>query len=195
MFQPGSEQLSLAINRVGELLQAQGQVYRIVIIGGAAMNLLGFVRRTTSDVDILAFGDQRADMLPIRIHPPPEPLPAELIRAAEAVARAMDLRLDWLNALPAGQWKLGLPPGLEDRVEWRTFSSLEVGLVARQDLVFLKLYAAADDTGPKSVHFQDLVALAPSDEELEAARIWVVAQDTGLAPIVEEVVRRARDAR
>ena len=39
------------------------------------------------------------------------------------------------------------------------------------------LYAAADDIGTKSRHYQDLVALAPTAAELERARMWVEDQD------------------
>ena len=62
---------------------------------------------------------------------------------------------------------------------WRTYGGLEVGLASRYDLIFFKLYAAADQPGPDSVHFQDLLALGPSDEELEAAARWVRDQDPG----------------
>jgi len=44
-----------ALQRVGELLDADGHAYAIVILGGAALNLLGIVQRPTTDVDILAF--------------------------------------------------------------------------------------------------------------------------------------------
>lgn len=41
-----------------------------------------------------------------------------------------------------------------------------VGLVHRNDLVFFKLFASVDSGGPKSVHYQDLIALRPSPGEL-----------------------------
>lgn len=37
----------------------------------------------------------------------------------------------------------------------------------------LKLYAAADDIGPTSRHFTDLLALRPTQEELDAAVAWI----------------------
>ena len=67
----------------------------------------------------------------------------------------------------------------------------------RYDLVFLKLYAAVDHRGPESVHFQDLLALAPTDEELEAAAAWVRQQDP--TPVIAEqttkVIQHARSRR
>jgi len=192
----GPEPIALALRRVGELIQASGEHFRIVIIGGAAMNLLGIVARATTDVDILAFGDLGSDARSgPAIARPPKPLPAGLIAAAQAVAREMGLRPDWLNAGPASQWDLGLPPGLESRIEWRTHAALDVGLVGRLDLIHFKLYAAADDTGPKSVHFQDLLALSPSLAELAVARKWIVSQDAGLERITTEVVAHVQHAR
>lgn len=187
-------EIEVALNRLGELLAARGLQFRLVIVGGAALNLLGTVSRATTDVDILAFGDRQSDEPGITILPPPNPLPPELMDAARAVARSMGLRAEWLNAGPAGQWETGLPPGLEQRIEWRTFPGLQLGLVGRYDLIFLKLYAAADHTGPRSVHFQDLVALTPTPEELEAAGAWVVGQDPQLVNIVTEVARHVATA-
>jgi hypothetical protein len=168
-----------ALTRVGELLAAEGNRYAVVIVGGAALNLLRIVERTTTDVDILAFADAALGAGPPgpALHEPPDPLPAPLLRAARTVARDMELDPEWLNAGPALQWKTGLPPGLEQRVGWHRFASLWVGVVSRADLISLKLYAAADSSGTRSVHYQDLVALQPTATELDASVGWVATQD------------------
>lgn len=168
--------IALALIRVGELLQARGAPATIVVVGGAAMNLHGFVHRVTTDVDVIATAirpgpDSAAELVP------PEPLPETLQRAAATVARDLGLRPDWLNTGPALQWRQGLPDGMGARIAWRRFAALEVGLADRIDLIFLKLYAAADHTGPGSVHFQDLLALRPTPAELAAAAAWVTQQD------------------
>jgi hypothetical protein len=80
-----SADIANVLTAVGELLAADGEAYAIVIIGGAALNLLGIVRRTTSDVDILAWGRGA------EISRPPEPLPAPLVRAIDAVAKRFGL--------------------------------------------------------------------------------------------------------
>ena len=94
---------------------------------------------------------------------------------------ARDLRLpgDWLNTVV------------------RHYAALSVGIADRCDLIFLKLYAAADQTGPESVHFQDLLALRPSDQEFEDAAVWVREQDpsAGLAAALSAVVEPARRSR
>jgi hypothetical protein len=72
-----------------------------------------------------------------------------------------------------------------------------VGLVDRRDLVFFKLYAAADATGPASIHVSDLLALRPTDADLRAAAAWVRTQDPSpaVATAVEKVVAYVRGAR
>ena len=176
----GSTQIEMALQAVGELLTAEGHSIGIVIVGGAALNLLGVVERTTRDVDVLALAEQTGSDRP-RLLQPPEQLPDWLQRAIREVGRDLGLTSDWLNTGPALQWRQGLPPGLETRVEWREFSGLTVGIASRYDLIFLKLYAAADSTGPESVHYQDLLRLQPTGDELEAAAEWVRAQDTSPA--------------
>jgi hypothetical protein len=68
--------------------------------------------------------------------------------------------------------------------------------VARYDLIFLKLYAAADSGGPSSVHFQDLLAVHPNERELQAAVAWVREQDPTpeFSTIVEQVMTHARES-
>jgi hypothetical protein len=189
----GSTQIESVLQAVGELLAAEGHTIGIVIVGGAALNLLGVVERTTRDVDVLAFAVPSEGDRPTLVEPP-EQLPDWLQRAIREVGRDAALISDWLNTGPALQWRQGLPPGLETRVEWRQFSALTVGIAGRYDLVFLKLYASADSTGPESVHYQDLLRLQPSGDELDKAAEWVRAQDASpdFARILEEVVSHAR---
>lgn len=181
-----------ALRAVGDLLKYEGEKVDIVILGGSAMILLGLVHRVTTDVDILALVDDTAPG--VKLLTRPDKLPDALIRAISRVAGDLGLRPDWMNTAPGGHWDTGLPPGLENRLEWRDFGNLRVGLVSRYDLIFFKLYAAADDVGPASVHYQDLLALRPSPEELRDAVAWIATQDTSpdFAGIVREVARRAR---
>jgi hypothetical protein len=81
-------------------------------------------------------------------------------------------------------------------VEWREYAALWVGIVSRYDLIFFKLFAAVDSPGTGSVHYQDLLALSPSPEELEAAARWVRTQDVSpeFAHVLEKVVEHAREA-
>lgn len=180
-----------ALRAVGELLAYEGEEASIVVIGGSALILLGIVERATTDVDVVAI--RRNDGAATGIGPP-DPLPEPLQKAIERVAEDFGLPAHWLNTMAGLQWRTGLPPGLEGRLEWHEFGGLRVGLASRYDLIFFKLYAAADDVGPGSVHYQDLIALEPTQEELRAAASWIGSQDASPAfrGIVDEVVRRVR---
>ena len=193
LLTPESEHsIATALRRVGELLAADRERLSIVVIGGAAMNLLGIVERATKDVDILAIGNSTPSSGGLPLSEPPTPLPQPLLNAIQTVARDMNLETTWLNAGPALQWKQGLPPGLETRIDWRSYGGgLDVGVVARVDLISFKLYAAADQTSPESVHFQDLLALRPTAQELANAAAWVREQDT--SPEFHSVVERVVD--
>jgi hypothetical protein len=178
---------------LGELLIAEGTEFGIVVLGGAALNLLGIVERTTRDVDVLAITSSTLDDgLPLLT--PPEPLPEPLKRAIDRVARDFGLPDDWVDTTMGLQLQTGLPPGLQRRIHWRRYGGLVVGLVDRYDLIYFKLYAAADSGGPSSVHYQDLIALRPSSIELQEAATWVRRQDPspGFSIILEQVMERLR---
>ena len=81
----GTSAIDEALDRVGQLLAARGSSYAIIVLGGAALNLLGIVDRATTDVDILAFADPpeptrrgTTTAPPRRMHQPPEPIPSSL---------------------------------------------------------------------------------------------------------------------
>ena len=172
-----------ALQRLGDLLQFRRQRFAIAIVGGAALNLLHVVARTTSDVDILAFADP-AELVrggAGALTEAPSPLPTELMRAATEVARELGLDPGWLNNGPTLQMRSGLPPGMASRFAWRQFGSLWVGVAARQDLIALKLFAAVDRSGPQGVDTMDLLALAPTPAELAWAVAWVATQDASPA--------------
>lgn len=190
-----SADIEQALQRVGELLAAAREPYAIVIIGGAALNLLGVVSRATRDVDILAFARRRGGR-DWRLEAPPNPIPERLAAAIGTVGQDMGLVPNWLNTGPALQWKQGLPRGLRGRVKWRQFAALRVGVVSRKDLIRFKVYAAADDH-PTGRHVRDLIALDPTDAELQAAARWVKTQDAGpkFPDLVDAVIAHLRSSR
>jgi len=187
----GRAALVEALQAVGERLAYDGVTCTLVVVGGAALNLLGIVDRPTIDVDVLArVGDDGETLQP------PDPLPDALRRAVVAVARDRGLLETWVNTTVADQWRFGLPPGLGERLTWETFGGLRVGIVERRDLICFKLYASADQTGPDNVHVRDLLALRPRGPELEAAAEWVRSQDAGpeFHAVVARVVAYVQDA-
>ncbi len=158
---------SLAV--LGESLADRGVTFEIVAVGGGSLLLLGLISRPTADLDVVAFIEAGRYVKPAI-------LPADLADAARATARVMGIREDWINAGPAALLDLGLPAGFANRTVARRYGGLVVHLAGRRDQVFLKLYAAVDQ-GPSSKHFQDLVALSPSREELLDAARWARTHD------------------
>lgn len=184
-----------ALTAVGELLAAEGEQAAVVITGGATLSLLGVVARTTSDVDVIAraYRDEKGTLRLLE----PEPFPPPLAGAIRAVARDLGLDEYWMNAQVGTQWAQGLPPWTAEALEWKNYGGgLDVGLVGRRTLIALKLFASADQD-PRSVHFQDLLQLGPTDGELEEVRGWVLTQDTSpqWPAIVDEVIDHARRSR
>jgi hypothetical protein len=174
-----SSQIPTLLTRLGELLERRGRTAAIVVVGGAALNLLGVVERSTVGIDIIAIGRKLTASGPTEIAEPHD-LPPELTEEVTRLTRDFDLPQGWLNTTIAMQWQTGLPPGFASRIEWRRYGSLWVGLAGRWDLVALKLHAAADND-PKSRHVSDLIALRPSKQDLETAAAWVSTQDVGPA--------------
>jgi len=189
--------LEAALKAVGELMEQERTEVALVVVGGATLNLLGLIDRVTQDVDVIARAVEPIGALPARLAPP-DPLPDALQRAILRVARDFGLAPDWINTAIARQWSQGLPPWLPQDITWRRYGGLQLGLVGRRTLIALKLFAAADQS-VRSVHAQDLLALNPSDEELDEAAAWVTTQDASdsfprlVREVVEHVRRHRRD--
>ena len=93
------------LRAISDRLARAGATVHIVVLGGAAMNLHGFVQRPTRDVDVLARADGAAGALR---HP--EPLPETLREAIAEVAVDFNQPPNWMNTVVAHQWVTGLPP-------------------------------------------------------------------------------------
>jgi hypothetical protein len=144
----------------------------LVVCGGSALLALKISRRTTKDVDILAFLNEERSLIE------PRPLSPDLLEAAARVGRLLNLPEHWLNAGPADQLRAGLPEGCASRLQTVEFGpKLRVHYTSRYDLIHLKLFALIDQ-GPGK-HLLDLQALDPTKDELLAAARWVATQDAG----------------
>ncbi|MFH1575276.1 MAG: DUF6036 family nucleotidyltransferase, partial [Acidobacteriota bacterium] len=136
------DELLAALDRLGEMLPEKAQ---IVIAGGAALILGGYIERGTADADV--------------VHSTP-PL-AQLRSAIRQVAEEKGLSSDWLND---GVKAFGdvLPDDFEDRTDRiGTYGNLRVLLLGRMDLILSKFYAG------REVDFEDLAEIQPTNEEIE----------------------------
>lgn len=164
---------------VDTILSALGEQYAslkgadldIVVCGGSALQALGLIERPTKDVDILAIINNLNE--PILA----EPLPMLLLQAVDKVARDFQLVKNWMNSGPTSAVTLGLPTGLLERAETRHYGSkLTVRFLSRFDQIHFKLYASADQNGAGK-HYQDLLALKPTELEIEVAARWTMTHD------------------
>ena len=158
----------------GRLTLNQSGHFSLVVCGGAALNAMHLIQRTTKDVDIVALMDSNDQLVD------PAPLPDELLVAAKEVADTLNLPQGWLNNGPSsgdgGLFRLGLPDGFKDRLI-RNYQGekLKIYFISRLDQIHFKLYAAVDQLG--SYHASDLKQLSPSDDELLQAVRWATTHD------------------
>ena len=168
------EDIDLVLNALGEQLSAinNGHI-DILVCGGSALHALGLVTRTTKDVDVVAIvSHNSSDRLTLETA---QPLPQNLVDAAQKVERDFQLKDGWINPGPTSALDLGLPEGVLNRAETLKYGKyLTVRFISRYDQIHFKLYAAVDQGGK---HYQDLIALKPTAEELENAARWSMTHD------------------
>lgn len=142
-----------------EYLEKQGAPFDAVIIGGAALVVMGVISRDTADVDFL------------------DPtLPESILKHAANFRKANPgLRLgeNWINNGPES-----LIRDLDK--DWRSRlvivfkgKSLTLRTLGRLDLLKSKLFAYCD----RDQDLMDCVALKPTLDELEACFEWVASRD------------------
>ncbi|MCP3918512.1 MAG: hypothetical protein GY711_23445 [bacterium] len=149
------------ITAFDRFLAAEGLSFEAVIVGGAALALLGLTTRQTRDCDVL------------------EPLlSAEIEDAArrfagEQRAQGVDLADDWLNNGPRDLIDV-LPEGWDARlVDLRVGDALVLRTLGRKDLLCTKLFALCD----RGLDLADCLALAPTAPEIEGIEPWVAQRD------------------
>jgi hypothetical protein len=171
----------------GRLDLAQSEPVRLVVCGGSALIALGLRQRATRDMDVVALMNAAQELVS------PDPLPDFLLTAAEQVARDLGLFEGWLNNGPSrgegGLFQMGLPAGFVGRLTEKKYGSrLAVHFIGRLDQIHFKLYAAADQRD--GTHLNDLKALRPSANELEAAARWAMTHDVseGFKMVLKELL-------
>ena len=174
MFQ-NQKDVENILSALGEQLdQITKEPFELLVCGGSALNISGLVQRATKDVDVLAHvkRDEKGKIQLIKA----DPLNPELITAAQKVARDFNLSDNWFNPGPSPAVDLGLPDGIMERVITRRFGQrLTIHFLGRYDQIHFKLYAAVDQGAGK--HFDDLLALKPTSEEIEKAARWSMTHD------------------
>jgi hypothetical protein len=140
-----------------------GEHFALMVAGGAAMTLEGFKGQTT-DIDLLS----------------PKELPDSLKKGIAHVGRAKRLGAYWLNTslanmLSTSARSVKLPKYFSEISRTLEVSdNLKVGLISRQALISLKLYAT---TPTYRKHTEDLRNLRPSKREITEALRFVMSVD------------------
>jgi hypothetical protein len=144
---------------------------RLLCCGGAGLNVLEIISRPTKDVDILAQVGEGHALLPARAFSP------EMEVAVAKTAIHFGLASDWINSASSILLQRGLPPGLVERsaANARQYGPcLRIQFIARIDQVALKLNAAMDPLEGRR-HADDLVAMSPTEEELNHGLAWLLS--------------------
>lgn len=161
--------LENALLMLGQRLSRSKQHFEVVAIGGASLVLLGYIDRTTRDLDLVA-------VMQDGLLTSAQPLPQALLKEIAAVGAALEIGEHWVNGGPTSLLAAGLPHGFEERLVTRRYDGLTIYFASRYDQIHLKLYAAVDH-GPASKHFADLKRLEPTHTELLTAKQWCLTQD------------------
>ena len=143
------------------LLGVRGIRLEGVVIGGAALSLLGIISRETKDFDILS-----------------PPLDAGVLDASKDLAAQVRrkggvLSDQWLNNGPA-TLASDLPAGWEARLQLVFRGEcIELHTLGRSDLLKAKVFALCD----RGIDLADCIALRPTATELADLLPWLEVRD------------------
>ena len=140
-----------------DYLEQEGHSFEAVIVGGAALNLLSITDRVTKDIDVLD----------------PKELPEKIETLARTFAEKNMLPAGWLNTGPSdllAHLPLGWEKRLRDVFNGRVISLKSLG---RLDLLMTKCWAYCD----RERDFDDIIAMAPDQEEIVTIQAWLVPLD------------------
>jgi hypothetical protein len=152
----------ITIAQFDRFLENQNLAFEAVIIGGAALCLLGIISRQTRDCDILD------PLLPTKIQNAAKEFAISVRQSGEV------LQDNWLNHEPSSLSKL-LPDGWQNSLQLvYNGKALVLHTLGRKDLLRTKLFALCD----RGTDLADCIALKPSLNEIEEIISWVQAQDT-----------------
>jgi hypothetical protein len=140
-----------------------GDFFELVVVGGAAMTLQGF-KNQTKDIDVFR----------------PAALPEPIVSGIASIGKIRRLASGWINSNVANMLLQAkgsaVLPGYFNEVS-RTIEvseNLKVGLIGRQALISLKLYAA---TPSYRKHTDDINRLEPDNAEITEAVRFVLSLD------------------
>lgn len=184
------EKLNEALRLLNNRLELSGaEPENLVICGGSALILIDAVERVTKDVDVLGIIPTGHNKEIVK----PDPMPETLKKAVSQVAGDLGIEGNWLNTDPKDLLEYGLPEGCMERLQEKKYGKLlTVYFVGRLDQIHFKVYASAD-SGPGR-HVEDLLALHPTEEEIEKAARWAMSHDTSenFRALLKDMLRKLK---
>ncbi|NIO49796.1 MAG: hypothetical protein GTN73_10240 [Candidatus Aminicenantes bacterium] len=179
------ENLLTALGKQIELMK-EGPI-EIVVCGGASLNVLGQIKRTTKDIDIMGIikRDKSGKLDIIEAV-----LPQWFIGATERVRKDFNLPENWINVEATSIVRFGLPKDFTARMIKKRYSkALWVYYISRLDQIHFKLYASVDRGGH---HVDDLIDLKPTNKEIEQAASWSMTHDIseGFRLVLKDLLKK-----
>ncbi len=169
------EEVNQALKRLAENMEiTECPALKIVVCGGAALNVLGLVTRPTSDIDVLGTTEEG------RIERPR--FPEKFKQVIKEMSEESGYRKDWINTGPSMLIEY-LPEGLTDRLTHKSYGNkLDVYFLSRRDQIFFKMYASVNKGG---YHYNDLQQLNPSAQEARESAAWTFYKIPKQIPLEE----------
>jgi hypothetical protein len=174
----GKAGIEKALKRLNaKMVYADLDPVELVSCGGASLNLMGWVSRSTGDVDIICAAEVTTkggvQLLAGTTLPP------RLLELIAEVGRELGLKEEWLNFGLAPLMEFGLPQGLDKRLTRKSYGRcLTLHVISRLDQIHLKLYAAMDPKTRIETHLGDLMDLEPTEAQARAAVDWLLQRKT-----------------
>lgn len=153
-----------ALNRLSELLNQANESRTLLLVGGAALQLLGHTHKiVTTDVDNLLPMDDLLKNLVIKI------------------AKEMDLNENWLNSNSSSFARKNIDYFLNAQTVLST-GSLTVQIVSITIFIELKVRAHLD----RGFDLEDIIALHPTKEQLNNLKYTLLKEGNHLPHVIEE---------
>lgn len=156
-----------ALNRLSEVLNEAQESRTLLLVGGAALQLLGFHHKTvTTDIDNLL------------------PMDEVLKNAVKTVALEMNLQINWLNSHSSSFAEKNIDY-MKDAKTIIESDSLTVKIVSVENFINLKVRAQID----RGFDLDDIVALNPTKEHLLKLKQIILSEGRHHAHVIEEDFR------
>lgn len=159
--------ITKALNRLSEVLHEAQESRTLLLVGGAALQLLGFHHKTvTTDIDNLL------------------PMDEVLKNAVKAVALEMNLHDNWLNSHSSSFTQKNIDYMKDAKTIIET-ESLTVKIVSVENFIDLKVRAHLD----RGFDLEDIVALNPSKHHLLKLKKIILSEGKHHTHVIEEDFR------